>query len=85
MLARMNRALLLCLLWTCPALAQPADCVPRPDGPNNATICGDETDPPDDILHGAPTPHGLLRGDGPRDVLHNQPTGTVTIEPAPPR
>ena len=84
MLARMNRALLLCLLWSCPALAQPADCVARPDGPNNATLCGDEPDLPDDILRGTPAPHGLLRGDGPRDVLHNlPPKGTVTVTPIP--
>src|ERR1700677_5166310 len=102
----MTRALLFCLLLSCPALAQPADCVARPNGPAlglvprvalpaatqrgsvkldlgtvpaNGTICGDEPDPPDDVLHGAPTPHGLLRGDGPADVLHNAPEGRVTV------
>jgi len=111
----MNRALLLSLLWTWPALAQPADCVARPNGPAlplearigldgqpgvpkgahgsvklglgavaaNGTTCGDEADPPDDVLQGAPAPHGLLRGDGPKDVLHNRPTGHVVVTPMP--
>jgi hypothetical protein len=106
----MTRALLLCLLLGSPALAQPADCVARPNGPElpleprvalpgsaqrgsvklnlgnvpaNGTICDDEPDPPDDVLHGAPAPHGLLRGDGPADVLHNGPEGHVTVTPMP--
>jgi hypothetical protein len=111
----MTRALLLCLLLSSPALAQPADCEARPNGPAlplearigldgqpgvpkgtqgsiklglgalpaNGTICGDEADPPDDVLHGAPAPHGLLRGDGPSDVLHNRPVGHVTVTTMP--
>jgi hypothetical protein len=50
-----------------------------------ATSCATRTAPPDDVLHGAPAPNGLLRGDGPRDVLHNAPAGRVTVEPVPPR
>jgi hypothetical protein len=106
-------ALLLCLLLSSPALAQPADCAARPNGPAlplearidlggqagvpkgtqgsvklglgtvpaNGTTCGDEPDAPDDVLHGAPAPHGLLRGDGPSDVLHDRPGGHVTVTP----
>jgi len=51
--------------------------------PANGTICGDDADLPDDVLHGAPAPHGLLRGDGPRDVLHNRPESHVTVTPLP--
>jgi len=113
MIARMKRALLLCLLASSPALAQPADCVALPNGPAlplqarigldgqsgvpkgtkgsvklglgevpaNGTICADDADLPDDVLHGAPAPHGLLRGDGPADVLHDRPEGHVTVTP----
>jgi hypothetical protein len=111
----MKNALLLCLLWSWPALAQPADCVAQPNGPAlpleawigldgkpgvpkgtqgsvrlglgevpaNGTTCGDDPDLPDDVLHGAPAPHGLLRGDGPADVLHNRPEGHVVVTPVP--
>ena len=111
----MKHALLLALLWSWPALAQPADCVARPNGPAlpldvrvglggrpsvsknmqgslrlglgevpaNGTTCGEEADLPDDVLHGAPAPHGLLRGDGPADVLHDRPQGHVTVTPVP--
>jgi hypothetical protein len=105
----MVRTLLLCLVWSWPVLAQPADCVVRPNGPAlplearvgmpngakgsvklglgavpaNGTTCGDEADLPDDVLHGAPAPHGLLRGDGPKDVLHNLPEGHVVVTPMP--
>ncbi len=51
--------------------------------PANGTICGDDAVLPDDVLHGAPAPHGLLRGDGPRDVLHNRPDSHVTVTPMP--
>jgi len=111
----MPRILLLCLLSSWPALAQPADCVARPNGPAlpleawiglagqpgaakstrgsvqiglgtvpaNGTTCGDDANLPDDVLHGAPAPHGLLRGDGPADTLHDVPTGHVTVTPVP--
>jgi hypothetical protein len=115
MVGRMKCALLLTSLWSCQALAQPADCIARPNGPAlplearigldgqggvpkgtqgsiklgpgavsaNGTTCGEEADPPDDVLHGAPAPHGLLRGEGPRDVLHDRPEGHVVVTPMP--
>ena len=116
MLARMTRALLLSLcVWSLPALAQPADCVPKPNGhslpmqvwvgidgkpgvpanthgavkldlgqvPANGTTCDPDVDLPDDVLHGAPAPHGLLQGNGPRDVLHNVPESHVTVKAIP--
>ena len=111
----MKHALLFFLLCSSPALAQPADCVARPNGPAlplqarigldgqpgvpqgtegsirldlgavpaNGTTCGDDADPPDDVLHGPPPPHGLLRGDGPADALHDRPEGHVTVTPVP--
>ena len=105
----MKYALLVCLLWSCPALAQRADCAARPNGPPlplevwvgapkaaqgsvklglgavpaNGTTCDDAVELPDDVLHGAPTPHRLLRGDGPADVLHNRLTGHVTVKQLP--
>jgi hypothetical protein len=79
----MKHKLLLIMLWSWPALAQPADCVARPDGPGYGTVCGDDADLPDEVLRGAPAPHGLLRGDGPRDVLHNRAQGQVTVTPIP--
>jgi hypothetical protein len=105
----MKCMLLLSLLWSWPALAQPADCVARPNGPAvpleawvgmpkrargaiqldlgavpaNGTTCGDDAVLPIDVLHGAPTPHGLLRGDGPKDVLHDRPDGHVIVTTVP--
>ena len=112
----MNRFLLLSLgVWSLPALAQPADCVPQPNGPAlpmqvwvgingkpgvppntkggvnldlgqvpaNGTVCQPDFDLPDDVLHGAPAPHGLLQGNGPRDVLHNIPESHVTVKSLP--
>ena len=68
-----------------PAKAHGAAKLKLGDVPSGGSTCASDVPPPDDVLHGAPVPHGLLRGDGPRDVLHNRPTGSVTIEPAPPR
>lgn len=51
--------------------------------PANGTTCDVDTELPDDVLHGAPAPYGLLQGDGPRDVLHNRPEGHVTVTPVP--
>ncbi len=56
--------------------------------PANGTTCDPDVDLPDDVLHGAPAPHGLLQGNGPRDVLHNVPESHVTVKTlpdAPPR
>jgi hypothetical protein len=112
MLAGMKRALLLSLcVWSLPALAQPADCLPQSNGaelpmqvwvgintprgthgavgldlgsvPANGTTCQPEFELPDDVLRGAPAPHGLLQGDGPRDVLRNVPESHVTVKTAP--
>jgi len=52
--------------------------------PTNGTTCDADAELPDDVLHGAPAPHGLLQGDGPKDVLHNRPTGHVVVRPMPP-
>lgn len=52
--------------------------------PADGTVCADDGPPPDDVLHGAPAPRGLLQGDGPGDVLHDRPTGQVVVEPAVP-
>jgi hypothetical protein len=51
--------------------------------PANGATCASEVDLPDDVLHGAPAPHGLLQGNGPRDVLHNVPESHVTVRPVP--
>jgi hypothetical protein len=115
-LVGMKRALLFSVcVWSLPALAQPADCVPISNGPElpmqvwvgidgkpgvpdntrgavwldlgavpaNGTICAPEVELPDDVLRGAPAPHGLLQGNGPRDVLRNVPESHVTVKTAP--
>jgi hypothetical protein len=51
--------------------------------PANGTTCQPEFELPDDVLRGAPAPHGLLQGDGPRDVLRNVPESHVTVKTTP--
>ena len=53
------------------------------DVPANGTTCDPGVELPDDVLHGAPAPHGLLQGDGPRDVLRNVPESHVTVKTMP--
>jgi hypothetical protein len=50
-----------------------------PPTPAFGSRCVAPVAPPADVLRGAPAPHGLLQGDGPRDVLHNRLTPEVVV------